>query len=138
MIHSPRPKLLIAEDHAAMRQTMVALLASVASDIKEASDGAEAVRLFAEQQPDWVIMDIHMKPMNGLEATRQLRAEFPSARVVMVSEDDSPELRAQAAAAGACEYVRKDELAKLPGMIGRNDGMVLQKQTKETKEIEKQ
>ena len=121
-----------------MRQTMVALLASVASDIKEASDGAEAVRLFAEQQPDWVIMDIHMKPMNGLEATRQLRAEFPSARVVMVSEDDSPELRAQAAAAGACEYVRKDELAKLPGMIGRNDGMVLQKQTKETKEIEKQ
>src|SRR4051812_44911050 len=106
-------KLLIAEDHVPMRETLRALLSSMATEITEATDGSEAVRLFASQQPDWVIMDIHMKPMSGLEATRQLCAEFPGARVLLVSNDDSPELRHQAAAAGARGYVGKDNLSDL-------------------------
>jgi DNA-binding NarL/FixJ family response regulator len=110
-------KVLIADDHAPMRQTLRALLAPIANAIGEATDGAEAVRLYAEQQPDWVIMDIRMKPVNGLVATHAIRDRFPTARIVIVTQYDDVQLRAEAARAGACAYVLKDDLAALTRLI---------------------
>lgn len=52
-------KLFIAADRAQMRQTLRVLLSPMASEIRETADGAEAVRLFVEQQPGWLIMDLH-------------------------------------------------------------------------------
>ena len=126
-------KVLIADDHAPMRQTLRALLAPMASAIGEATDGAEALRLYAEQLPDWVIMDIQMKPVNGLAATHAIRDRFPAARIVIVTQYDDAQLRAEAARAGACAYVLKDDLAALTRLIqtgsnphgahpGQNDG----------------
>src|SRR5262245_32561371 len=96
-----------------MRRTLRALLSPLASDIHEATDGGQAVRLFAEQQPDWVVMDVQMKPVNGLEATRAIRRRFPAARIVIVTQYDDPDLLVEAAAAGACAYILKDNLAAL-------------------------
>jgi DNA-binding NarL/FixJ family response regulator len=110
-------KLLIADDHAGMRQTLRSLLSLVASDIREATDGGEAVRLYADQHSDWVIMDIQMKPIGGLAATRTIRERFPTARIVIVTQYDDAELRAEAAKAGACAYILKDELATLTRLI---------------------
>jgi CheY-like chemotaxis protein len=110
-------KLLIADDHAPMRQTLRALLAPLARDIHEAIDGGHAVRLFNEQQPDWVVMDVQMKPMNGLEATRAIRRRYPAARIVIVTQYDDADLKAAAAAAGACAYVLKDNLAALTQIL---------------------
>ena len=115
-------KLLIADDHAGMRQTLRALLSPVAGDIREATDGGEAVRLFVEMQPDWVIMDIQMKPVSGLAATRFIRDHFPTARIVIVTQYDDAELRAEAAKAGACAYVLKDELAILTRLLVPESG----------------
>jgi DNA-binding NarL/FixJ family response regulator len=117
VIRSAGLKLLIADDNEPMRQTLRALLSPIASDIREATDGEQAERLFAEQQPDWVVMDVQMKPVNGLAATRAIRRRFPSARVVIVTHCDDSELRAEAARAGACAYVLKDDLAALPQLL---------------------
>jgi CheY-like chemotaxis protein len=104
---------LIVDDYAPMRQTLRALLSPIASAIREATDGAEAMRLFTEEQSDWVIMDIQMKPVSGLEATRTIRARFPAARIIIVTQYDDSDLRAEAARAGACAYLLKDDLAAL-------------------------
>jgi DNA-binding NarL/FixJ family response regulator len=112
-------KLLIADDHAPMRQTLRALLAPMAGAIHEAADGGQAVRLFIEQEPDWVVMDVQMKPVNGLAATRAIRSRFPGARIVIVTQYDDADLRAEAARAGAFAYVLKDDLATLTQIISR-------------------
>ncbi len=113
---------LIADDHAPMRQTLRALLSPIASDIHEATDGGQAVRVFAEALPDWVVMDVQMKPVNGLAATRAIRSRFPAARIVIVTQYDDADLRAEAAAAGACAYVLKDDLGALTQMLARETG----------------
>jgi CheY-like chemotaxis protein len=119
MTRSAGSNFLIADDNAPMRQMLRALLSPLASDIQEASNGEQAVRLFTEQQPDWVVMDIQMKPVNGLAATRAIRSRFPSARIVIVTQYDDADLRAEAAAAGACGYVLKEDLASLTQILAR-------------------
>ena len=63
-----------------------------------------------------------MKGLDGLAAVRQLRAAFPEARVVMVSNYDDAELRAEAAQAGACGYVAKSNLAALRQLVITESG----------------
>src|SRR6188768_4028154 len=104
-------KLLLVDDHALMRQTLRALLSSLASEIREAADGAEAVKIFAEQQPDWVVMDIQMTPVGGLAAAREIRRQCPSARIVMITQHDDPDLCAEAIRAGACACLFKEDLS---------------------------
>ncbi len=57
--------LLIVEDNPAMRRLMRRLVDGLADEIGECSDGVEAVALYAELQPDWVLMDIEMPRLNG-------------------------------------------------------------------------
>ena len=66
-----------------------------------------------------------MKGLDGLAAVRQLRAAFPEARVVMVSNYDDAELRAEAAQAGACGYVAKSDLAALRQFLTPDSGQSL-------------
>ena len=79
----------------------------------ECEDGAEAVEFYRRHGPDVVLMDIKMKTVDGLEATRQIKAEFPHARVVIVSQWDTQALRKSAHEAGAVTYVNKSNLLPL-------------------------
>ncbi len=104
-----RIRLLIADDHTLFRQGIRALLASV-PDIElvgEAAEGAEAVALAAQLQPDVVLMDIKMPRTNGIEATRRIMQADPAARVVVLTmlEDDDSVFAAMRA--GARGYVVK-------------------------------
>lgn len=110
-------KLLIVDDHAPMRATLRALLAPGAGEIHEAADGAAAVAQFIAQRPDWVIMDLRMRPVNGLAATWEIRRHDPAARVVIVTQQDDPGLRAAAAEAGACAFFPKDDLEALTELL---------------------
>ncbi len=110
-------KILIADDDARMRQMLKQLIAGLAIEVCEASDGTEAVALYAAQRPDWVFMDWRMKPMDGLHATAQIKARFPEAQIVIVSQYDDAELRTEAARAGACAYVLKENLQQLPEIV---------------------
>jgi CheY-like chemotaxis protein len=110
-------KILIADDNARMRQMVKQVLAGLVSDVCEASDGSEAVAVCAAERPDWVLMDLRMKPLDGLRATAEIKARFPQTRIAIVSQYDDSELRAEAARAGACAYVLKENLQDLPGIL---------------------
>jgi CheY-like chemotaxis protein len=104
-------KILIADDDARMRQMVRQTVAGLASAVYEASDGGEAIAICAIERPDWVLMDLRMKPMDGLRATAEIKTRFPGTRVAIVSQYDDAELRAEAARVGACGYVLKEDLS---------------------------
>ncbi len=110
-------KLLIADDDPRMRQVLKQIVGGLASTVYEAADGAEAIAIFAAERPEMVLMDLRMKPLDGLRATAQIRARFPDARIAIVSQYDELELRIEAARVGACAYVLKDQLQELPRLL---------------------
>ncbi len=109
--------ILIVEDHAETRRLLKSLVSELAVAVYECSDGAEALPAYATRQPDWVLMDIEMKGMDGIAATRQIKAAFPQARIVIVTNHDEAELREAARAAGAVEYVLKENLLELRRLL---------------------
>lgn len=102
--------ILLADDHQLMRQGLAALL-SRHSDMKvvgEASDGRTAVALARQHSPDVVLMDITMPDLNGIEATRQLMAASPNARVIALSAHSDLRSAGEMLKAGAKGYLVKD------------------------------
>ncbi len=110
-------KILIADDDERMRQVLRQVVAGLAQAVCEARDGGEAVNLYAAERPDYVLMDLRMKPVDGLRATAQIKARFPEARIIIVSQYDEAELRRAAREAGASGYLLKEDLAELPALL---------------------
>jgi CheY-like chemotaxis protein len=110
-------KILIADDDARIRRVIRETIAGVDLTVYEAHSGAEALGLYMIERPDWVLMDLRMKPVDGLQTTTLIKAFSPKARVVIVSQYDDPELREAAAGVGACAYVLKEDLHQLPGIL---------------------
>jgi two-component system chemotaxis response regulator CheY len=77
--------VLVVDDAAFMRMMLRDILSKEGYVVREAVNGADAVRTFAEDRPDVVTLDITMPEMGGLEALRQIRATDPAARVIIVS-----------------------------------------------------
>jgi DNA-binding NarL/FixJ family response regulator len=102
-----RCKVLIADDSDRARNGLRALLAmrQEIEIVGEAADGRQAVQMVRERQPDVVLMDARMPHMDGLEATRQIKARWPEVRVVAVTMYVSR--RAEAQAAGVDGFLRK-------------------------------
>lgn len=102
-------RILIADDHTIVRSG-VRLLLENEPDIQvvgEALDGAQAVELTAVLQPDVVLMDIGMPVIDGLEATRQIKARFPGVQVVVLTMHRSEEYFFEILKAGASGYLLK-------------------------------
>ena len=111
-------KLLIVDDSADMRRCISEFLP--ADDEKvECADGQEAIRAFITHQPDWVLMDIEMKPMDGFSAARQIRALNPLARIIFVTSHERPRFREIAEELKADGFVIKDNLDLINQIISR-------------------
>ena len=110
-------KLLIVEDNAGVRRLIRSLVASVADEICECADGAEVQALYNLERPDFVLMDIQMESMDGITATRQIKATDPTARVIIVTDYNQPDLWEAAGQAGACGYVLKENLLELVPLL---------------------
>lgn len=108
---------MIADDHAAFRQVVKALLSATPAEFVECENGLEAVAQYPRFRPDLVLMDIAMQNLDGLAATAQIKARFPAARIFMLTQYDDPDLRAAARRAGACGYLLKDDLSQLPALL---------------------
>jgi len=108
---------LIVEDNDNMRRMIRSLVSEFAGETYECRDGAEALAAYAEHLPDWVLMDIRMSEVDGISATRELKAAFPDANIIIVTDYNDAELRRSAREAGACEYVVKEDLLSLRGIL---------------------
>jgi CheY-like chemotaxis protein len=111
-------KILIVDDSARVRKMIRATLAGLVEEVAECNDGCEALAAYERYRPDWVLMDIKMEQVDGLIATAQIKASHPEARVIVVTNFDDEALREDAATAGACAYVIKDNLLALRDIIG--------------------
>jgi two-component system response regulator NreC len=102
-------RVLLAEDHTIVRKGLRALLEDELDIevIGEAQDGRDAVQMVDQLHPDIVLMDISMPGLNGLEATRQIKARFPEARVLVLTRHANKEYVYQILRAGASGYVVK-------------------------------
>jgi DNA-binding NarL/FixJ family response regulator len=100
---------LLAEDHTMVRTGVRALLEGAGIEVAgDASDGAEAVRLARELDPDIVVLDVAMPVMNGIEAAREIRAFSTRVGIIVLSMHGDPQYIAEALRAGATGYVLKD------------------------------
>ena len=106
-------KFLIVDDDERVRRLIKTIVGEAASVFCECGDGAQARSTYAEHQPDWVLMDLAMPEVDGITATRQIRADHPAARVIIVTANDSSAMREEARSAGACGYVLKENLLNL-------------------------
>ena len=106
-------RVLIADDHRMFAEALEAILATdrrleVAG---HAGDGAEAVSLALKVRPDVTLMDIAMPVMDGLQATKQIRKQWPTACVLMLTGSNSRTDVDRAREAGAAGYVTKERIA---------------------------
>ena len=102
-------RLIIADDHELVRGSMRSMLQSQPDLhlIGAAKDGQEAIELTRLVRPDLVLMDVRMPKVNGLEATRTIKEELPTTKVLIVSAYEDPRLDSEAVRAGADGYVLK-------------------------------
>jgi CheY-like chemotaxis protein len=108
---------LIVEDNAGIRRVLRRILADTASAIWECADGSEALAAYKEHRPDVVLMDLRMPHVDGLTATRQIRAYDPSARIIIVTDYLDDDMKTAALEAGACDYVLKQDISGLPEIV---------------------
>jgi two-component system NarL family response regulator len=102
-------RVLLIEDHQVVRQGLAALLSATEGMevVGSVGDGVEALDVFRKTQPDVTLIDLQMPKMGGVETIRQLRAEFPQARFIVLTTFDGDEDIYRALQAGARSYLLK-------------------------------
>ena len=104
-------KVLITDDHPVVRKGLSAFLAAKAAGIEvvgEAVNGKEALERTKELNPDVILMDLLMPEMDGIEAIKQIKAEVPEARILVMTSFATDEMVFPAIKAGALGYLLKD------------------------------
>lgn len=103
-------KVAIADDHGLLRQGIIALLQKMdgISMVGEMSSGEEAVNFAHEHQPDVFLIDIVMRGMSGIEATRWIKEQTPSVKIILISSEVSKDFISTGIKSGIDGYLNKD------------------------------
>jgi len=111
---APTVRVLVVEDFALFRQSIASILARTdhLQVICEASDGLEAVHKAEELKPDLILLDIGLPTLNGLEAAHRMSQLLPRATILFVSQENDPDVVAEALSNGAKGYVYKQNANK--------------------------
>jgi two-component system NarL family response regulator len=105
-------RILVAEDHLVARVGVTAIVSMQAdmTVVAEAANGQQAVELYRKHRPDVALLDMRMPVMSGVEAAREIRSEFPTARLIALTTYGGDEDIRRALAAGVQAYLTKDVL----------------------------
>ena len=104
-----RIRVLSVDDHALLREG-IAMIISYQPDmvlVSQAAGGKEAIQKYREHRPDVTLMDLRMPDLSGLDALLAIRAEFPEARIIMLTTFESDEEVQRALKVGACAFLLK-------------------------------
>ena len=106
-MESDEIRIILVDNRASNRRGLKALLAFEPriSIVGEAADGMEAIQLVGKDQPDLILMDIHMPVLDGLQTTQQIKAAWPGIKVVLYSV--YPDYQEEAKLAGADSFLLK-------------------------------
>ena len=103
-------RVLLVDDHAMMRQSLRNMIEEDCDYIEvvgEASNGLEAIHAVPVSKPDVVVMDINMPVMNGIEATKRIKADFPKTAIIGLSVQTEKEIIQKIRNVGASSYLTK-------------------------------
>jgi len=117
--------ILIVEDNVQMRRMVKTLVSDLVECVFECADGLGALPAYTQHRPDWVLMDIDLPEVDGIDATRQIIAAHPEARIMIVTNYDDAGLRETARLAGACAYVVKADLIEIRRILAAHMKMLL-------------
>jgi DNA-binding NarL/FixJ family response regulator len=127
-------RILVADDHSLFRDGLVSLLEAAGFEVVgQVGDGPAAVEAALRLRPDAVLMDITMPGANGLEALRKIRAEWPEAKVVILTASDDEASLFEAVEAGAQGYLLKslnaDEFVEMLNGLARGEAAMTRQTT---------
>ena len=114
--------LLIVDDSREMRQLMKSIVSKACDEVFECEDGDEVLAAFTTHRPDWVLMDVEMKRMDGLKATSDLVRSYPQAKVIIVTKHADIQTRLAAREAGARYLIGKEDLLSLLPLLQGREG----------------
>lgn len=109
--------ILIADDNSQVRRMIRDLIEDIDSQIIECEDGGGAIAAYDQHHPDFVLMDIHMKPVDGLTATKEILSRYPKAKIIAVTQYQDTSTRDAAMSLGVCAFVGKDDLMSLRSLL---------------------
>lgn len=109
--------ILIADDNRQVRRMIRDLVEDIDPEIVECEDGRGAIAAYDRHHPDFVLMDIHMTPVDGLTATKAILARHPAAKIIAVTQYKDRGTREAARAIGVWAFVNKDDLMSLRSLI---------------------
>ena len=120
-------RVMTVDDHPLLREGIAAVLegSSRARLVAEASNGREAIEQYRQHRPDVTLMDLQMPEMDGVDAIRHIRAEFPSARIIVLTTYRGDVQAVRALRAGAQGYLLKSAVRKelIDAIVAVNAGM---------------
>ena len=111
-------RFLLVDDHEPFRKMMAEFLPA-GVEVAECENGSAALEIYEDFRPEVVLMDVEMPVLDGISATRTLIDRHPEARIVILTQHDSPEMERAAFKAGAVAFQPKADLGSLPGKLSK-------------------